>query len=133
MNQATVFSSPATESRANLLGLRGLKAKERSPRPGTSSHWKIRRGDSSRARLLFESPGWACQGTFQSHGSSDTVPADTGIFSLTLSLGVTQGAWVGMTNLGPDRTVALTGHEVLGKRSNFIESVFSSEKQVSVN
>lgn len=51
----------------------------------------------------------------------------------TLFLGVIQRAWVWETDLGPNPILPLTGYEILGSLSNFVESVFSSEKQVSMS
>lgn len=52
---------------------------------------------------------------------------------VTLFLGMLQRAWVWETNLGPDSILPFTGHEILGRLPNFVESIFSSEKQTSMS
>lgn len=89
--------------------------------------------------MSFKNPGGQlCQGIFlangnsfpKSHGVLNTVPVGTCHFLLhtPLFLGMIQRGWVWGTDLGPNPICPLLCIENLGVLSNFIGSVFLSEK-----
>lgn len=52
---------------------------------------------------------------------------------ITLFLGVIQKVWVWETDLGPNPILLLTGYDIPDRLSDFVEFIFSSEKQISTS